>query len=176
MTRLRPAHSMSEKMIKVDHAGENGAVNIYRGQNAVTRLFNRQLREQLSEFQTHEEAHREIFRTYLADKGIRRCISYHACGFGGLTLGLITGLGGQRAIAATTYAVEHVVLAHLAHQIDYLRNADAAALDCVLRIYNDEKEHHDSAEVMIGARDWLTRVLIGVVKLSTEAVIRFGMR
>ncbi len=173
---MRPAKTTSEKMIKVDHAGENGAVNIYRGQNAVARLFNRRIRNQLSEFQAHEEAHREIFRIYLANNSIRRCVSYHACGLGGLALGIVTGLGGQRAIAATTYAVEHVVLAHLADQIDYLRQADSAALECVLRIYNDEKEHHDSAEAQIGTRDWLTRLLIGIVKFSTEAVIRFGMR
>lgn len=176
MTRLLAAQTLSEKMIKVDHAGENGAVNIYRGQVAVARLFNQQLVAQLLEFQAHEEAHREIFRMYLADHQIRRCVSYHACGFGGLALGLITGFGGRRAIAATTYAVEHVVLAHLADQIDYLRMADTNALECVLRIYNDEKEHHDSAEAQIGSRDWLTRLLIGVVKLSTEATIRFGMR
>jgi 3-demethoxyubiquinol 3-hydroxylase len=176
MSRLRQAHTISEKMIKVDHAGENGAVNIYRGQNAIARLFNHQIRNQLSEFQAHEEEHREIFRVYLANNNVRRCVSYHVCGLGGLALGIVTGLGGKRSIAATTYAVEHVVLAHLADQIVHLRKADAAALGCVLRIYNDEKEHLDLAEAQIGARDWLTRLLIGVVKFSTEAVIRFGMR
>ncbi|WP_367281214.1 demethoxyubiquinone hydroxylase family protein [Sneathiella sp.] len=32
---LRPAKKTAEKMIKVDHAGENGAVNIYRAQRTV---------------------------------------------------------------------------------------------------------------------------------------------
>ncbi|MBL6938793.1 MAG: demethoxyubiquinone hydroxylase family protein [Alphaproteobacteria bacterium] len=36
--RLRPAATVAEKMIKVDHAGENGAVNIYRAQRLVARI------------------------------------------------------------------------------------------------------------------------------------------
>ena len=46
-------------------------------------------------------------------RGKPRCRSYHLCGVGGWMLGLITGLLGRQAIAATTVAVENVVLGHL---------------------------------------------------------------
>jgi 3-demethoxyubiquinol 3-hydroxylase len=172
----RPAQTIAEKMIKVDHAGENGAVNIYRGQHAVARFMHPRLCAGLAEFQGHEKEHRAIFQTYLADRGIRRCISYHACGCGGLALGLITALMGARAIAATTYAVEHVVLGHLNEQMTYLRNHDTTALHCVAQIRGDEQAHHDEAAEQMGAPDWLTCCLIRVVAFSTECVIRFGMR
>ena len=176
MIGTRPAETVAEKMIKVDHAGENGAVNIYRGQHIVARILHRHLCEGLAEFQAHEEAHRAIFRQYLARNNIRRCVSYHLCGIGGFALGIVTGMIGPKAISATTYAVENVVLAHLAEQMMYLRLHDASALQCVSRIHDDEKAHHDSAKLQMGVPDRLTRILISVVRSSTESVIRFGMR
>ncbi len=173
---LRAASTLAEKMIKVDHAGENGAVNIYRAQAMVSRMLRPKLVSPLRENQRHEEHHRRIFADYLCARNIRRCISYHMCGIGGFALGFVTGVMGRKAIFATTYAVEHVVLAHLNHQMTYLREAEPQAFACVADIYADEKAHHDSAEVGMGAPDALTRSLIFIVRLCTEAVIRFGMR
>ncbi len=61
----RPASSMAEKMIKVDHAGENGAVNIYRAQYLASTLRSPNLKPQLKEFQCHEQNHRDIFSRLL---------------------------------------------------------------------------------------------------------------
>ena len=173
--KLRPASTVAEKMIKVDHAGENGAVNIYRAQKLVARIRAPSLLHQLSEFQRHEEEHRRIFRDHLAAIGVRRCVSYHFSGAGGFSLGFVTGLIGPSAIAATTFAVEHVVLRHLEEQLEYLRDASPEAHACVRRIFEDERAHHDTAEAQL-ARGWLTRSLIGVVQICTELVIRIGMR
>lgn len=163
-------------MIKVDHAGENGAVNIYRAQRFVARIRAPSLLGQLAEFQRHEEEHRAIFRAYLAKVGVRRCVSYHLCGAGGFALGFVTGLIGRPAIAATTFAVEHVVLRHLEEQLAYLRDTAPEARDCVSLIYEDERRHHDAAEAQLHFRNWLTRCLIAIVQLCTEQVIRVGMR
>jgi 3-demethoxyubiquinol 3-hydroxylase len=173
---LRPAVTKAEKMIKVDHAGENGAVNIYRAQYLVCRIFRPSLCAELLDFQRHEEAHRAIFLTWLQRRGIRRCVSYHGCGFGGFVLGLVTALLGRRAIWATTYAVEHVVLDHLDGQLAYLRSRDDGAYRCVEKIYAEEKAHHDHGHHQISRRGVLTRTLIACVQLSTETVIRIGMR
>ncbi|MFB9375157.1 demethoxyubiquinone hydroxylase family protein [Algimonas porphyrae] len=176
---LRPARTPSEKMIKVDHAGENGAVNIYRAQRvgaAFHALFGREnLRSHLAHFQEHEEEHRAIFAQYLKEAGVRRCVSYHLCGLGGWTLGLITGLMGSRDIHATTYAVESVVLEHLRHQLDHLGTADAKARKCVAAIYEDELSHHDSGQAGMGDSR-LEKLLVAIVKACTSGVIAFGMR
>ena len=174
--KLRPAKTVAEKMIKVDHAGENGAVNIYRAQKLIARIRAPSLVRQLTEFQHHEEEHRAIFREYLASIGVRRCASYHFAGAGGFSLGFVTGLVGPSAIAATTFAVEHVVLRHLEEQLEYLKDASPEARDCVRRIHDDERAHHDTAQGQMSRKGWLTRVLIAVVQLCTETVIRIGMR
>lgn len=174
--RPRAAASIAEKMIKTDHAGENGAVNIYRAQRIAASIRARALLPQLAEFQKHEEEHRRVFGKHLQSIGVRRCISYHFCGVGGFVLGLMTGLIGPSAIAATTYAVEHVVLSHLEEQLEYLEGVNQPAHDCVSAIYADEKEHHDTAEHQIQSNGLLTRTLIRIVKFSTEQVIKIGMR
>lgn len=173
---LRPARTITEKMIKVDHAGENGAVNIYRAQKAVARFRAKSICAQLDRNQTHEEEHREIFAEFLQKNGVRRCISYHACAAGGFVLGLLTGLIGPGAVAATTYAVERVVLEHLETQLEYLNENDQEAWQCVMRIVQDERAHHDTAEAQMQKDRVLTKVLVFIVSLSTEGVIRFGMR
>jgi ubiquinone biosynthesis monooxygenase Coq7 len=68
------------RILKVNHAGENGAVQIYAGQIFVARLTARSLVEQLREFKAHEERHRAIFLSELQRRGTPRCRSYLLCG------------------------------------------------------------------------------------------------
>ena len=163
-------------MIKVNHAGENGAVNIYRSQYLAASFRARQLLPHLTQCKKHEMEHRRIFADYLSKNGLRKCVSYHLCGIGGFSLGLLTGLIGKNAIAATTYAVENVVLEHLEDQLVYLKEHEPAAHKCVSAIYDDEKSHHDNALEQLDQHSCLSRALVAIVKWSTEQIIWFGMR
>src|SRR5262249_5050051 len=105
-----------------------------------------------------------------------RCRSYHACGLGGFLLGLLTGLCGRAAVAATTAAVESVVLRHLDAQLRDLRDTDVAAFETVPAIVNDERMHHERAMMRRGMdRCWLRLRMPGVGG-ATEAVIWLGMK
>jgi 3-demethoxyubiquinol 3-hydroxylase len=110
--------ALGTRMLKVNHAGEHGAVNIYRGQRISARFTASGMLAELAEFMAHEVSHREVFRAELARRTAPRCVSYWLCAAGGFSLGLITGLLGRKAIAATTVAVERVVLRHLEHQLE----------------------------------------------------------
>lgn len=170
------ARTFAERVLKVNHAGENGAVHIYAGQMVLGRLTAPALMAELREFRKHEEKHREIFASELRRRGVRRCRSYVLCGIGGFVLGLLTGLFGRTAISATTVAVERVVLGHLREQLRVLRGCDAEAVAAISQIVAEEQEHHDrSAEQAAGDRFWKA-VLAPVVAFSTESVIWLGMR
>ena len=120
MKSVIPASESQEfasRVLKVNHAGENGAVNIYAGQIFFARITAPAMVAELGEFKSHEERHRAIFWAELQRRNRPRCRSYWLCGIGGFMLGLITGVFGRRAIAATTVAVERVVLRHLEHQL-----------------------------------------------------------
>jgi 3-demethoxyubiquinol 3-hydroxylase len=166
---------LAGRILKVDHAGENGAIHIYAAQILMARVTAPQLLPELREFKSHEQRHRDIFAAELRRRGVRRCRSYLFCGLGGWCLGLITGLLGRRAICATTVAVERVVLRHLEHQLILLRN-DALAVQAIESIVHEEREHHDRSAVLAQeGRAWV-KVLTPIVSAATETVIWLGMK
>ena len=174
---LQPiATDLGNRIIKVDHAGEHGAVNIYTGQIFFARLTAPHLVPELSEFRAHEVRHRAIFAGELERRAHPRCRSYWLCGIGGMMLGLVTGLLGPSAIAATTVAVESVVLGHLEHQIASLSASDPAAVDAISAIVAEEQQHHDRSLGPAQAGRFWPRVLTPIVSASTQAVIWLGMR
>jgi ubiquinone biosynthesis monooxygenase Coq7 len=163
-----------DRIMRVVHAGEHGAVQIYRGQRIGARWTAPELAATLADFQRHEMRHRAIFAAELARRGRRRCRSYWLCGIGGWALGLATGLLGKRAIAATTVAVERVVLRHLAEYRAALADVDAEAHAALGAILADEEAHHDAFDPRPSG--WLARLIDPIVAGATEAVIRMGMR
>ena len=169
--------NLGDRIIKVNHAGEHGAINIYSGQIALARITAPELVKELTEFRSHEQGHRAIFGAELQRRGQPRCRSYWLCGFGGYVLGLVTGLFGRSAIAATTVAVESVVLRHLEQQLVNLRGEDPAAVSAISAIVEEERQHHDlsAAHVQRAGKFW-PAVLTPIVSASTEAVIWMGMR
>lgn len=167
---------LGNRILKVNHAGEHGAVNIYRGQAFICGWRAPGLMAQLLEFKAHEEKHRAHFAEHLLIRGVSRCRSYHLCGLGGLALGIITGLLGKSAVAATTVAVEKVVLRHLEDQMKQLSSIDPEAWLAVSKVVEEEKAHHDSAELELEQGRFWPRVLMPIVAASTEFVIWLGMK
>ena len=168
--------SYADRVLKVDHAGEHGAVNIYRGQRLVCSWRDEALRRELEEFRAHEERHRAIFAAELARRGVRRCRSYWLCGLGGFVLGVLTGICGRASIAAVTVAVERVVLRHLEVQLRELDGVDAAAHAAIASILDDERSHHDRAAQEPRQGIFWPRVLKPAVSAATEFVIWTGMK
>jgi ubiquinone biosynthesis monooxygenase Coq7 len=174
--RLKIGETLGDRVMKVDHAGEHGAVCIYSAQRWVAKWRAPDMVEELEHFLEHEREHRALFGAQLHARGIRRCRSYHLCALGGLVLGAVTGLLGREAIAATTVAIERVVLSHMREQVTTLENIDKAGTAVLQRIIQEEQEHHDLSAARLPRRSWWTRVIDPVVSSSTETVIWLGMR
>jgi len=172
--RLGP--TFGDRVIKVNHAGENGAIHIYTGQIAMAQLTAPSLLAELRDFRSHEMRHRLIFAEELSRRGVRRCRSYWLCGLGGLVLGLATGLFGRGAISATTAAVERVVLAHLKEQLSALGERDVHATTAIAKIVAEEQEHLVQSASHFDATAVWSRILSPIVAMATESVIWLGMR
>ena len=170
------ATDLGSRILKVNHAGEHGAINIYSGQIIMARFTARAMVDELQEFRLHEQRHRTIFGAELQRRGRRRCRSYWLCGIGGYFLGLITATCGRSAIAATTAAVEKVVLHHLQQQLVALGTSDPLATAAIAAIVAEEQQHHDRSEELAKAGWFWPKVLAPVVTASTEFVIWTGMR
>ena len=164
------------RLIKVDHAGEFGAINIYRAQILLAHIVAPSLVPPLKEFLAHERRHLEVFRAVLDRRGIRRCRSFMFCGVGGYLLGLATGVLGRRGIMACTAAVESVVTAHLERQMAFMQaSGDEEAYSAVRSILAEELEHQE-AGVAQAQNSWLYKPIRFVVSRATELVIWLGLK
>ncbi|QNA91153.1 demethoxyubiquinone hydroxylase family protein [Massilia sp. Dwa41.01b] len=162
--------------MKVNHAGEHGAVNIYAGQLAAAGWRARILVSELAEFKSHEERHRALFASELARRDLPRCRSYWLCGVGGYLLGFVTGLLGVRSIAIATVAVARVVLRHLEQQLLAIGTTDPHASAAISAILQEEQLHHDHSAAHVSDSGLLHRMLGAVISGATKSVIWIGMR
>jgi ubiquinone biosynthesis monooxygenase Coq7 len=176
IARLKSGETLGDRVMKVDHAGEHGAVCIYSAQRWFARWRAPDMVGELDDFLTHERRHRALFGEELRRRGRDRCRSYVWCGMGGLILGTFTGIAGRGAIAATTVAIERVVLRHMHEQIAALQGVDEPAVRTLTIIIAEEQEHHDLSAARLPSAGFWQRVLDPIVSVSTEAVIWLGMR
>lgn len=110
-----------EAMIRVDHAGEYGAVRIYEGQLAVldarrdtkTAAAIRKMAEQ-------EQRHLKTFDALVNERKVRPTALEPVWRVAGFALGAATALMGEKAAMACTAAVEEVIDEHYARQVERL--------------------------------------------------------
>lgn len=142
------------EILRVDHAGELGAVHIYRGQRAV--LGNAPGRErvagQLEEMQAQEAEHLARFDRLLNDRRVRPTALAPVWRLAGFALGAGTALLGEKAAHACTEAVETVIEGHYAGQIDELAERDPDLAAELSRFRDEELAHRDLA-IEEGARE-----------------------
>jgi ubiquinone biosynthesis monooxygenase Coq7 len=164
------------EMIRVDHAGEYGAVQIYRGQRAVfDRIEGKAHAARLiAEMEAGEQEHLETFDRLIAERGVRPTAMAPVWRIAGFGLGAVTALMGERAAHACTEAVEDVIEEHYGRQSAELRGVDAELKHVVDRFRADEIAHKDTA-IQQGARGALGYdVLSTVIKFGCRAAIRIS--
>ena len=166
-----------QKILKVNHAGEFGAINIYEAQLLICRIAMKRHVPLLQEFLKDETRHLNAFWEEIEKRKGVRCKSFWLCGTGDYALGFISALLGTKGIMACTWAVESVVIAHLHSQLEYLSGKnDKDAFAVVKSILDDEVNHRDTGFKHGGATNILYVPFRFMVNAFTEGVIRFGMR
>jgi 3-demethoxyubiquinol 3-hydroxylase len=111
-----------KEMIRVDHAGEYGAVRIYAGQLAVFENLphKKKVTEALARMAAEEEEHLERFDKLVQDRNVRPTALNPFWHIGGFAMGAATALMGEKAAHACTVAVETVIDEHYQAQINEL--------------------------------------------------------
>jgi len=130
-----------ERMIRVDQAGEYGAVRIYSGQLAV--LGRSDKKELLHHMLEQEEVHLDTFNKIAAQRRVRPTFftpMWHAAGF---ALGAGTALLGEKAAMACTVAVEETIDKHYADQIEKLGEREPELRETFQKFREEELEHRD---------------------------------
>jgi ubiquinone biosynthesis monooxygenase Coq7 len=157
------------RALRVDHAGEYGAVRIYAGQRAVLR--DPQTASLLAHMEEEERRHLRTFETRLAEEGVRPTALLPLWHVAGFALGAATALLGREAAMACTVAVEEVIDDHYARQIAALAPRDpelAATLDSFRA---DELAHRDTGLAEGAERAPAYPLLSGLIKLGCRLAI-----
>lgn len=159
-----------ERIIRVDHAGERGAIAIYGAQLVVARIFFKDIVPTLEDMLLHEREHFSTFSRLLKVRRIRHCYGLGLWAFGGAVLGSVTALMGRNAIWVWTNSIETTVLHHLEWQLAFLREHDAEAHAAVCSIKRDEEQHRELGQ-RNGNQSLIHKPLFWVVQNSTRFAI-----
>lgn len=168
-----------KEMIRVDHAGEYGAVRIYEGQLAVFKHLphKRDTADALSRMAKDEEVHLARFDKIVNERGVRPTALnpiWHVAGF---ALGAATALMGEKAAHACTEAVETVIDEHYAAQVkrlDAMGDTERPLRDTIEQFRLEELQHRDEA-IEKGAKEALAYPLLsGVIKSACRLAIKLS--
>lgn len=170
-----PSHETEKaRMIRVDQAGEYGAVRIYEGQLAV--LGARASGAVIRRMAEQEARHLEKFDRLLTERRVRPTLLSPVWHMAGFTLGAATALIGEKAAMACTVAVEEVIDAHYAAQAERLEDSDPALKSLIEECRAEEIEHKEEAEQQ-GAREIPGYpVLTGAIKTGARLAIWLSSR
>ncbi len=164
------------EMLRVDHAGEYGAVSIYKGQQAV---FARQgstqkIAKQLAEMEAEEQAHLDAFDDLLNEHQVRPTALGPIWNMAGYGLGVATALMGEKAAHACTEAVETVIEQHYADQIEAIGDEHPELKARFIQFREDELHHRDIA-VEEGAQEAPAYGLLSaVIKTGCRVAIKIS--
>ena len=161
-------------MIRVDHAGEFGAVRIYDGQVAI--LGERAVGGSLRHMRQQEREHLARFGEQLAERRVRPTALLPLWHIAGFALGAATALLGEEAAMACTEAVEDTVVAHYDGQIARLDRREPALSALIARIRDEEREHGDHAVAAGARRAPGYRPLYGLISRGCRAAIAVSER
>lgn len=163
-----------EEMIRVNHAGEYGAVRIYKGQRAVLGEND----PTLSHMAAQEKEHLRVFTQIVQERSVQPSILQPFWYVGGYLMGALPALLGREAAHACTIAVENVIEEHYQEQLEALENMpeETELKSVVERFRAEEIEHKNTAKNEGGENAPGYPVLTGVIQAITKTAIFLSKR
>jgi len=174
----KPGAADIEAMIRVDHAGEFGALRIYEGQLAV---LSRNARADdnvaaIRHMAAQEQEHFDALDRMVKARAVRPTALEPLWRAAGYALGAATALMGEKAAMACTVAVEDVIDEHYTHQIARLGANEPELKQAIEKFHADECAHRDEA-LMRGAREAPAYPLLSAaIRLSCRMAIALSER
>ncbi len=129
------------RILRVDQAGELGAVRIYQGQLAV--LGKGAAGPVIKRMAEQERVHLDTFNRLIGERRVRPTALSPLWHLAGFALGAGTALLGEKAAMACTVAVEETIDAHYARQVEQLGDDEPALKETILKFRDEEIEHRD---------------------------------
>ena len=162
-----------EEIIRVDHAGERGAIKIYEGQLLALKTFkqNVSLKRKIEEMKEHEREHYEYFVNEIKRRNIEPTKLLPLWDIMGVTLGFGTAMLGEKAAMLCTASVEEVIDGHYKDQTFKLGKDEKKLKEKIIKFREDELHHKDIAYKNGASKDGLYSILDKVIKTSSRIAI-----
>jgi len=180
MTARRPGAATDarrlDEILRVDHAGELGAVRIYQGQLAVLGASRRAQRsaDTVRHMAEQEKRHKAAFDRLLTEHRTRPTLLEPLWSAAGFALGAATALIGEKAAMACTVAVEDVIGEHYQSQAEEVGDTRPELAAQLQELRGEELQHRASALSSGAERATAYPLLSGLIKAGCRLAIRIA--
>ena len=165
-----------EEFIRVDHAGERGAIKIYEGQLLAlnTVVKNDDLKKKIEEMQAHEKEHSDFFENEIKKRNIQPTKFLPLWDLLGVGLGFGSTIIGKKAAMLCTASVEEVIDQHYQNQINQLKSDEKELKAKIIKFRNDELEHKDIAYKEGATKEGLYSLMDKIIKTGSKIAINIS--
>ena len=165
-----------EEIIRVDHAGERGAIKIYEGQLLALKTFkkNEFLKAKIEEMREHEREHYDYFNNEIKKRNIQPTKFLPLWDLLGVGLGFGSTLLGKKAAMLCTASVEEVIDKHYLDQINQLGNDEKNLKKNIIKFREDEIHHKDIAYDEGATKKGAYSILDKIIKTGSKIAINIS--
>ena len=162
-----------EEFIRVDHAGERGAIKIYEGQLLAlnTIIKNDELKKKIEEMQIHEKEHCDYFEKEIKKRNIKPTKFLPLWDLLGVGLGFGSAIIGKKATMLCTASLEEVIDQHYQNQINQLQNDEKELKNKIVKFRNDELQHKDIAYEEGATKKGFYSIMDKIIKTGSKIAI-----
>ena len=162
-----------EEFIRVDHAGERGAVKIYEGQLLAlnTLVKDEELKKKIEEMKVHEVEHSQFFENEIKKRNIKPTKFLPLWDLLGVGLGFGSTLLGKKAAMLCTASVEEVIDKHYLNQINQLGPEEKELKKKITKFRNDELDHKDIADEEGATKQGFYSIMDKIIKTGSKIAI-----
>ena len=173
---MKKTNTRVEEFIRVDHAGERGAVKIYEGQLLAlnTLVKNESLKKTIEEMKVHEMEHCQFFENEIRKRNIKPTKLLPLWDLLGVGLGFGSTLLGKKAAMLCTASVEEVIDKHYQDQIDQLQSDENDLKSKIIKFREDELHHKDIAYEQGASKKGLYSIMDKIIKTGSKIAINIS--
>ena len=173
---MKNSKTRTEEFIRVDHAGERGAVKIYEGQLLAlnTIVKDDDLKKTIEEMKIHEKEHCEFFENEIKKRKIKPTKFLPLWDLLGVGLGFGSTILGKKAAMLCTASVEEVIDEHYQNQIDQLSSDEKNLKKKIIKFRKDELHHKDIAYDKGATKKGFYSIMDKIIKAGSKLAINIS--
>ena len=162
-----------EEIIRVDHAGERGAIKIYEGQLLALKTIKQDetLKNIIEEMKDHEKEHLEFFEKEIQKRNMKPTYFLPLWDLMGISLGFGTALLGKKAAMLCTASVEEVIENHYENQLSKIGDDEKDLKTKIEKFKGDEVNHKNIAYESGATKSGLYSIMDKIIRTGSKIAI-----